>query len=306
MTNAALDAFVAEIGPVDPVAVVGAQTAWHVGGDLDEGVRLVSAPTGVRSFNRAEMVVEVGAGLSCAELESVLAEAGQEVILDPPGTSATVGGVLAVGRTGLRRLRHGPLRDAVLRMRFVDGAGRLVTAGGGTVKNVAGYDLCRLLVGSLGTLGLFGEVLLRTRPRPEVARWYRGPMSPSWVQGAMYRPSSILWDGSATWVLLEGYVEDVEAEGTLLEREGATAVAGPPELPPNRWSSAPDSLATLTSQPGRFVAEIGVGVVHHERPAPLRTVDPAIVELHDRIRRSIDPAARLNPGRDVLGGLGGT
>ncbi len=305
MTASPLDAFVAEVGDTGPVAVVGARTAWDVGGPLDEGTRLVTAPGGVRSFNRAEMVVEVGAGLSCADLDALLGEAGQEVILDPPGPNATVGGVLAVGRSGVRRLRHGPLRDVVLRLRFVDGAGRLVTAGGGTVKNVAGYDLCRLLVGSLGTLGLLGEVLLRTRPRPEVTRWYRGPMSPRWVQETLYRPSSILWDGSTTWVLLEGYGEDVDAEGSRLVAEGASPVTSPPDRPANRWSMAPASLASLAGRPGRFVAEIGVGVVHHERSAPLRSVDPSVVELHDRIRRALDPAGRLNPGRDALAGHGG-
>src|SRR5207237_3236629 len=106
--------------------------------------------------------------------DDALGEHGQCVAL-PPHEGATVGGVLAVGRSGLRRLRFGPVRDTLLEARYVSAEGRLVKAGGPTVKNVSGFDLCRLLVGSLGTLGLLGAVVLRCRPRPAASRSPVGP-----------------------------------------------------------------------------------------------------------------------------------
>ena len=91
----------------------------------------------------------------------------------PPG--GTVGGALAVGRCGIRRLGDGPVRDTLLQARYVSAAGEVVKAGGPTVKNVSGFDLCRLLVGSQGTLGFLGEVILRTRPRPAASQWFAAP-----------------------------------------------------------------------------------------------------------------------------------
>src|SRR5437879_2028902 len=143
------------------------------------------------------MIVRVRAGTPVAELDAVLAEGGQMVPLDPMEPErATVGGVLAVGHSGLRRLRYGPLRDTVLEARFVSGEEKLVKAGGPVVKNVSGYDLCRLLVGSLGTLGFIGEVVLRTFPRPPVSQWFAGQSDPAEVRKRLYRPATILWDGN--------------------------------------------------------------------------------------------------------------
>jgi glycolate oxidase FAD binding subunit len=161
----ALAAFVDDVGTDDPVAVEGGRTAWSVGGAVAAGTRLVRAPVGVVAHHPAEMTVRVGAGTTRRELDDVLRPHGQTTVLDGPA-EATVGGILAVGGNGIRRLRVGPVRDALLEARYVSAEGRLITAGGPTVKNVTGYDLCRLLVGSLGTLGFLGEVILRTRPRP--------------------------------------------------------------------------------------------------------------------------------------------
>ena len=128
-------------------------------------------PTGIAWIAVEEMTVCCGAGTLVTELDAALAERGQCVAL-PDWHGATVGGVLAVGRSGIRRLGYGPVRDALLQARFVSAEGRIVKAGGPTVKNVSGYDLCRLLVGSLGTVGLIGEVILRTRPLPAASRWF--------------------------------------------------------------------------------------------------------------------------------------
>jgi FAD/FMN-containing dehydrogenase len=172
-----------------------------------------------------------------------------------------------------------------------------VKVGGPTVKNVSGFDLCRLLVGSRGTLGFAAEVILRTRPRPRGERWFASERDPWELLAALYRPSSLLWDGTTTWVLLDGHPGDVSAAAA---GAGLRDAEGPPPLPPHRWSRPPGSLVSLRDDPGPFVAEIGVGVVHHARPDSPPPPDPAVVELHRRIKSELDPTGRLNPGVDVL------
>src|SRR5437764_1245032 len=261
---AELEIFAKEVGDAGPVVCVGGRTQWDVGGAPDSGAREVSAPAGVVTFEPAEMTVRVRAGTTAAELDAALAEGGQMVPLDPADpTVATVGGVLAVGHSGLRRLRYGPVRDTVLEARFVSADGHLVKAGGPVVKNVSGFDLCRLLVGSLGTLGFLAEVVLRAQPRPQQSVWLAGDAEPFGVRDRLFRPSSILWDGARTWVLLEGLAADVDAERRALGSD-FSEVEGPPPLPTGgRVSRRPSELSQLT---GSFLAEIGVGTVHTSDP----------------------------------------
>jgi glycolate oxidase FAD binding subunit len=289
-----LASFAEEIGPAGPVAVEGGRTQWDIGGPPDPSVRLVRAPAGIAEIAADEMTVCCGAGTLVTELDAALAEHGQCVAL-PPWDGATVGGVLAVGHSGIRRLGYGPVRDTLLQARYVSAEGRVVKAGGPTVKNVSGYDLCRLLVGSLGTVGLIGEVILRTRPIPAASRWFTAETTdPSALVAALYRPASVLWDGARAWALLEGHPADVDA---LASESGLVPTDSPPALPPHRWSMSPTEISGLS---GTFLVEVGVGVVHHTEPQPLRPVDRVVADLSARIRGLFDPEHRLNPGRDVL------
>ncbi|HET6950962.1 MAG TPA: FAD-binding protein [Acidimicrobiales bacterium] len=299
---AALAAFAAAVGPVaaGPVVAVGGRTRFGVGGPVDPAAREVRAPAGVVAVEAADMTVRVRAATTVADLDGALAEVGQTVAL-PDRQGATVGGVLAVGHSGLRHLGWGPVRDTVLEVRYVSSEGRLVTAGGPTVKNVSGFDLCRLLVGSLGTLGLLAEVVLRTRPVPAAERWLAGETDPFALRARLHRPASVLWDGTTTWVLLDGHPDDVAAEARVC---GLAEAEGVPPLPPHRWSLPPGELPALAAggDTGRFVAQVGVGVVHRDRPQPARPVDPAVAGLHRRLKVQFDPTGRLAPGRDPLAG----
>ena len=288
-----LDEFASHVGSAGEVTISGAGTR---GGPVD-GVRCVRAPAGLVSIDPAEMTVRCGAGTAVDDLSAALAEHRQRVALPPGGT---VGGALAVGRSGTRRLGDGAMRDSVLQFQYVSASGDVVKAGGPTVKNVSGFDLCRLLVGSLGTLGFLGDVILRTRPVATSARWFASDGDPWRLLADLYRPTTLLWNGTRTWVLLEGHPRDVEVQA---ERFGLAVADGPPELPTGgRWSLPPSELASLRPTDGAFVAEVGVGVVHHSAPAPARTPDVAKRKLHLRLKHEFDPELRLNPGLSPLRG----
>ena len=297
-----LEHFAKEVGGVDdgPVTCVGGRTQWDVGGAVDASAREVQAPSGIVEFEPAEMVVRVRAGTTVAELDAALAERGQQGALDPARPDvATVGGVLAVGRSGLRRLRYGPVRDTVLEVRTVMAEGQLVKAGGPVVKNVSGFDLGRLLVGSLGTLGFLAEVVLRCSPKPPVAQWLRSRQGedPFAARDRLFRPSTILWDGVSTWVLLEGHAADVAAERQALGA-GWLEAEGPPPLPTGgRRSVRPSELRDL--QGSSFVAEVGIGTIHVGGEVPPEAVDASTTELHRRVKHAFDPTGRMNPGRVV-------
>jgi FAD/FMN-containing dehydrogenase len=288
--GASVAAFADEVGDSDPVTVTGLGTR---GGPIAD-VRTVAAPIGIDWIQPAEMTICCGAGTPVDEVGAALAEHGQCVALPDGGT---IGGALAVGHSGIRRLGWGPARDTVLQARYVSAAGNVVKAGGPTVKNVSGFDLCRLLVGSRGTLGLLAEVILRTRPLPVGERWFTSARDPWELLVVLYRPTSLLWDGRTTWVLLDGHVDDITVQ---VRTGGLSGADGPPDLPRHRWSTPPSQLRSLADESAPFVAEIGVGVVHHSQPAPARVVDATVRALHDRIKHEFDPTARLNPGVDVL------
>ena len=291
-----------EVGNIGagPVVARGGATQLAVGSPVAREARVVRAPSGIVDHAPAEMTVRVFAGTTVAALDAELRERGQCVAL-PDRRGSTVGGVLAVGRSGVRRLGWGPVRDTVLEVRYVSAEGKVVKGGGPTVKNVSGYDLPRLFVGSLGTLGVIGEVVLRTRPVPACEQWHRArdAADPFALQRALHRPAAVLWDGRSTWVLLDGHPRDVE-EQARAHGLRACAVADVPALPAHRWSVPPASLSALPRDGhGPFVAEVGVGVVHRSAPEPPRSIDPALRALHQRVKRAFDPTGRLAPGRTL-------
>ena len=123
---------------------------------------------GIVSYEPTELVVTARGGTSLSQLENALLEKGQFLPFEPPhfGHEATLGGSIAAGLSGPRRVSAGALRDYILGAKILDGRGRLLAFGGQVMKNVAGYDVSRLLAGSLGTLGLIVEASLKVLPRP--------------------------------------------------------------------------------------------------------------------------------------------
>jgi glycolate oxidase FAD binding subunit len=126
--------------------------------------------SGIVAYEPTELVVTARCGTALAELEHALAGQGQYLPFEPPhfGAGATVGGCVAAGLSGPRRASAGALRDFVLGTKLVDGRGCSLSFGGQVMKNVAGYDISRLLAGSLGTLGVIAEVSLKVLPQPSV------------------------------------------------------------------------------------------------------------------------------------------
>jgi glycolate oxidase FAD binding subunit len=138
------------------------------GGPLEGELLDVSPLTGITLCEPTELVISARAGTPLADLERMLAGHGQMLAFEPPRFDgrATLGGAVASGLSGPRRAHCGALRDFVLGVEMIDGRGERLRFGGRVMKNVAGFDLSRLMAGSLGTLGLLAEVTLKTVPLP--------------------------------------------------------------------------------------------------------------------------------------------
>ena len=317
------------VGAAERVDPTGGGTHREVGGHPPEEATVVRAPAGIVAYDAADLTVAVGAGTTVAELSDALAVAGQECALDPRDPTATVGGTIASGLSGPRRPRVGPLRDQVLEVRFATADGRLVRGGGPTVKNVTGYDIPRLLVGSLGTIGVLTRVILRCRPLPASVWWGASDDAPDTVGARCLRPATVVWDGAVTLVRLEGHSADVEAEATEAGLEGAEPFSWPTGEHRGRASVAPGRVVELgralsTIGGVRWVAEIGVGTVHVAsdseaalgqarvraqdcggwllREAGAPGLDGFGVEMANqavltRVKAAFDPTGKLAPGR---------
>jgi glycolate oxidase FAD binding subunit len=277
-------------------------------------------------YEPEDLTITVGAGSSFGDVSATLAEHGQECPLDPRDPAATIGGIVASGLSGQRRLRYGPLRDHVLEIRFVSADGRLVKGGGPTVKNVTGYDLVRLFVGSLGTLGVLTQVTLRCRPRAAHARWVH--VDGDTDVSEFFRASSVLWDGVHTAALFEG------AESDVANQASGWATADQPALPDGphrgRISVAPTQVGALgralrAIEGLRWCAEVGVGTVHvaaddaHALAAARAVAEDAggwmlreaggtpddngfgralpNTDVMRRIKAAFDPSGKFSPGR---------
>jgi glycolate oxidase FAD binding subunit len=230
----------------------------------------------VIDYPARDMTITVQAGITLARLQEVLAGESQRLPVDVPrAAEATVGGAVATNTSGARRLGFGTLRDYVIGISVVNDEGHEVKAGGRVVKNVAGYDLCKLYVGSLGTLGIITQVTLKLKPRPEEQALLAVPASADAVGPLLERlhasqtrpvcaellngPAVRAFDTGerlpeAPWVVIVGYEDNREALLWQVEQVvGELRAAGVDGL--DVWAGRTagwlwDALVEFPSRPG--------------------------------------------------------
>ena len=237
--------------------------------------------TGVTLYSPNELIVSVRAGTTVRELEAVLAGSGQHLVPEPPDLSgllgagageATVGGIVAANLSGPRRIAGGAVRDHVMGIRMVNGAGEVLRFGGRVLKNVTGLDLPKLLSGSHGTLGVLTEITLKVLPTPETSGTLvlsglsaaeavpvlsAGLGSPFGVSGAAWIPAGPgLPDGPAALLRIEEFAPSVEYRlGRLRDQLGGTTLIGSGSTA--LWQAVRNA-AVLPAEPADAVWRISV------------------------------------------------
>ncbi|MCQ2005220.1 glycolate oxidase subunit GlcE [Rhizobium sp. NRK18] len=238
----------------EPLSICGGNTRSGFGNPVRADTSLTTSDlSGIVSYNPSEMVLTAKSGTPVAEIEAALAEAGQMMAFEPVdhralmGTDGepTIGGLFAANVSGPRRFVAGAARDALLGVRFVNGRGEIVKAGGRVMKNVTGLDLVKLMAGSYGTLGIMTEVTFKVLPRPQAVETIivddlddeqatsamaSAMALPVEVSGAAHLPPTVSWrygefglsSGGATVLRLEGLQSSVEARAEKL----VSAMAG--------------------------------------------------------------------------------
>jgi glycolate oxidase FAD binding subunit len=151
-----------------PLRIRGGSTKYFYGEESEGESLNISPYCGIVAYEPKELVLTVRAGTLLTEVEAALAAERQMLAFEPPhfGAGATIGGAVATGLSGPRRPYAGAVRDFVLGTRIVNGKGEDLSFGGRVIKNVAGYDVSRLMVGALGTLGVITEVSFKVLPKP--------------------------------------------------------------------------------------------------------------------------------------------
>ncbi len=239
--------------------------------------------TGITLYRPSELIISARAGTPIPEIEAALAEKGQHLIAEPPDTraifgvdeAATLGGIIAANLSGPRRIAWGAMRDHLLGIRFVNGEGAVLRSGGRVLKNVTGLDLCKLLAGSYGTLGVMTEITLKVLPAPE-----------------------------ATATLLY-QVPDIETGVRLLSAglgspfsvTGAALLPGEPNLAALRLEDFASSVTYRTARLRESLAAFGAATVLEGEPSrgfwrDLRDAVPLAARPEDAVWRvSVRPSA---------------
>jgi glycolate oxidase FAD binding subunit len=152
-----------------PLNIIGGGSKSFYGREACGKPLYLSGHRGIVNYHASELVVTARAGTLLADLEQTLAEYGQMLAFEPPhfGATATLGGTIACGFSGPRRAFSGSARDFVLGCKIINGKAEVLSFGGEVIKNVAGFDVSRLMAGALGTLGVLLEISLKVLPLPE-------------------------------------------------------------------------------------------------------------------------------------------
>jgi glycolate oxidase FAD binding subunit len=279
------DAVAGALAAAEPVEIIAGGSKRGLGRPLQTPHVLdLSRLSGIRDYAPNELVMTAGAATPLAEIRRALSEAGQMLAFEPPDfrgllgddREPTLGGVLACNLSGPRRIKAGAARDHFLGFRAVSGRGEIFKAGGKVVKNVTGYDLCKLMAGSYGTLAALEEVTVKVLPRPEAeaslmlaakapdaaSRLMAAALgSPHEVSGAAYLPA-----GCAPWVppgcvvlRVEGPEPSVAARSRALQDELAAGACQilEKENSAAQWQGIGDALP-LAQLDGRAIWRVSV------------------------------------------------
>jgi len=206
-----------------------------------EAVLDMSPYAGVVDYQPSELVVTARAGTPLTQIEAMLASQGQMLAFEPPhfGGCATLGGCVAAALAGPRRASAGSVRDFVLGVRLLDAQGRVLRFGGEVMKNVAGYDVTRLVTGSLGTLGVILEASLKVLPRPAAETTLRFAMD---EEGALRQMNA--WGGQALPISASAWDTDADGKGRLTVRLSGAGVAVAAAAKRLGGEPLPDAVAT--------------------------------------------------------------
>ncbi|HEY8290055.1 MAG TPA: glycolate oxidase subunit GlcE [Acetobacteraceae bacterium] len=262
--------------------------------------------SGITLYSPKELIISARAGTPLPEIEAALAENGQYIIAEPPdlspllsgdGRSAsappqTLGGVVAANLSGPRRIAWGAMRDHVMGLRAVTGRGEVIHSGGRVLKNVTGLDLCKLLSGSHGTLGVITEVTLKVLPRPEAS-------------GTLVLPAPDAASGVAALSAALGLPYGVSAAAWL----PAEVVALVPALAPMGCAAAlvriEDVAGSVRYRTDRLRLELGGGELLDDARSravwrAVRDAEPLLSEPADQARAVWRVSVRPSAGPAVL------
>jgi glycolate oxidase FAD binding subunit len=247
----------------------GTATDWAGTPDRPDLVVDTTALTGVITHNPADMTVEVWAGTPLRELNTALAEHGQRVALDPARVAlgATAGGLIATADSGPIALTYGSARDLVIGATVVLADGTTARTGGHVIKNVAGYDLAKLVHGAHGTLALIARVVLRLHPLPEATGTVRLGGSLADSAGAAARvlasplePVALEWVDGGLLVQLDGAPGAVDARAERLCALLDGSVALDPSAAADAWDAHAVAVGGADGRPPEGTAVVRVGV----------------------------------------------
>ena len=286
---------------------------------------------GITLYAPNELIVSARAGTTLADLQATLAQSGQHMIAEPPDYSRllgatgqqTLGGIAATNLSGPRRIAGGAVRDHVLGVRAVNGAGELIKSGGRVLKNVTGLDMCKLLCGSHGTLAVMTELTLKVLPAPEdtasvvlrgqapeaaIAALSAALGSPYGVSGAAYLPAgaaALLGEtGALTLARIEDFAASVSYRSERLRQDLAEFGAGeiwPAARSRDAWTAICDADVLSAADVGATFEEVGgkadgdgggMRRVGDDRGTRHGSVTWGVDRRSDARRRGLDRAAR--------------
>jgi glycolate oxidase FAD binding subunit len=265
----------------------GGQTALDHGGiPRKPGVAIdLKALDRVVDYPAADMTITVEVGITLDALRKALDEQGQRLGVEAPEASkATLGGIYATNTSGPRRFGLGRPRDQIIGIRYVDPSGQEIKGGGRVVKNVAGYDLPKLLTGSMGTLGLITELTLKVRPRPEASAL-------AWVRFRRLADASQAIDRLGTSGTRPIAIE-------LLNAQAARMIGQTGDLPVEEWVVVigfEDNAASVAWQLDRLTLELGRTDLVFRQGSDAEPLWTALAEFQADPSRPLAFAANLKP-----------